>query len=169
MRKMLIPTLLFSLLWLPLPVRAVEPGSPAPDFSLKTTKGENVHLSDFKGRPIILKLATTWCPTCKQQSQEFKAAAAFLKDHNVAIVEVFLQDSEQMVRDYFLGQENLPEAVILDDGTALKAYNVYLIPRVILIDQEFKVRRDGSLIPAKDLIFELEKFVGAPGKKAQGS
>jgi hypothetical protein len=74
-----------------------------------------------------------------------------------------------MVRDYFKDQESLAQAVILDDGTALKAYNVYLIPRVILIDQAFKIRRDGSLIPAKDLIYELGKFVGPSGQKAQGS
>jgi hypothetical protein len=40
---------------------------------------------------------------------------------------------------------------------------------VILIDQAFKIRRDGSLIPAKDLIYELGKFVGPSGQKAQGS
>jgi hypothetical protein len=63
MRKLLLPLLIVAFLCFPWAVLAVETGSVAPDFNLKTTQGESVRLSDFKGRPIILKLATTGSPT----------------------------------------------------------------------------------------------------------
>jgi len=152
--------LVFSFLFLlPALAPAMEQGEPAPDFKLPTLEGETVRLSDYRGRIILLKLATTWCPTCKQQSEAIEDAEAYLKEKNVAVLEVFLQDSESMVRKYREKNTVNPDFVtLLDDGSVRKAYNVYLIPRVLFIDQEFKVRRDGSIMSAKQLILEVDKM-----------
>ena len=161
MKKHLALSLLafLSLLLFSVSAVAVEIGATAPDFKLPGLDGKQVSLSDYKGQIIVLKLATTWCPTCKQQSQEIQSAANFLRDNNVAFIEVFLQDSEKMVREYLKGEKyEMPFAALLDDGRALKAYNVYLIPRLVIIDQDFKVRRDGSLLSDRELIGEIEKF-----------
>ena len=139
---------------------AIEVGETAPDFSLPNLSGEKVALASFKGQPILLKLATTWCPTCKQQSAELGRIKDYLQEKNVAVVEVFVQDSEKMVRDYVAGEGlERNHVVLLDDGTAAKAYNVFVIPRVILIDQNFKVQRDGSLVSGRDLKEKLGQLV----------
>lgn len=161
MKKHLALPLLFcfSLLLLAGGAEAIEVGALAPDFELPTLDGKQVSLSDFKGQPIVLKLATTWCPTCKQQTQEIQSAGNFLRDRKVAVVEVFLQDSEKMVREYLHGEKfAMPHVALIDDGRALKAYSVYLIPRLLIIDQDFKVRRDGSLLSDRELIVEVEKI-----------
>jgi peroxiredoxin len=165
MKKMLAPLLILLLVSLfAVDATALETGAVAPDFELPTLEGKRVRLSDYKGQIIVLKLATTWCPTCKQQSQEIRDIDGALRDRNVAYVEVFLQDSEKMVREYLQGEKlTMPHVALMDDGTALKAYNVYLIPRLLVIDQDFKVRRDGSLVPSRELIMEIEK--AAAGKK----
>jgi peroxiredoxin len=159
-KNLALPLLIFlSLFLLAGGAAAVEIGATAPDFKLPTLDGKQVSLSDYKGQVIVLKLATTWCPTCKQQTQEIQSAGNFLRDHNVRVVEVFLQDSEKMVNEYLKGEKfEMPFVALLDDGRALKAYNVYLIPRVLIIDQDFKVRRDGSLLSDRELIVEIEKF-----------
>ncbi len=167
MRRFLIPALFLVFLAVLAvgPAAALEAGATAPDFELKTVDGKVVRLSDFKGQIILLKLATTWCPTCKQQSAEIIDAGKYLKEHNVAVVEVFLQDSEPMVREYLKGEKyEMPFAAVIDDGQARKAYSVYLIPRVLFIDREFKVRRDGNLMPARELIREIEA-IDAQGEK----
>jgi len=161
MKKHLVFSILvfLSLLLISFNATAVEIGATAPDFKLPSLDGKQVSLSDYKGQIIILKLATTWCPTCKQQSQEIQSASKVLRDNNVAFIEVFLQDSEKMVREYLKGEKHeMPFAALLDDGRALKAYNVYLIPRLVIIDQDFKVRRDGSLLSDRELIGEIEKL-----------
>lgn len=141
------------------PVAAIEKGAPAPDFELKTLEGNKVRLSDYKGQIILLKLATTWCPTCRQQMEEIKEAGKFLTGKKVVLVDVFLQDSEKMIREYLEGEDfQVPFVALLDDGSAHKAYNVYLIPRVLLIDENFKVQRDGSLLSARDLIKQVQKI-----------
>jgi peroxiredoxin len=166
MKRLLAPFLTVSLSFLIVlfffsPVVAIEAGAPAPDFELKTLEGKKVRLSDYKGQIILLKLATTWCPTCRQQTEEIKEAGKFLAAKNVIVVDVFLQDSEKMVREYLEGEDlQVPFVALLDDGSAHKAYNVYLIPRVLLIDGNFNVRRDGSLLPARELIKQVQKITG---------
>ncbi len=154
--RLLLVLLLFA--FAPLS-RAVENGVLAPDFKLPTLEGKQVSLSDFKGQVIVLKLATTWCPTCQQQSQEIGQLKDYLLAHDVAVVEVFVQDSEQMVRDYVKGME-FAHPILLDDGRAARAYNLYLIPRLLLIDRDFKVQRDGSLIGAAALKESIGKLLG---------
>ncbi len=162
MQKFLLPLVfvLFSLLVLPAPSRALDVGKAPPDFKLKTLDGKDVRLSDFKGQVIVLKLATTWCPTCKQQTEEFVSAGSFLKDKNVQVLEVFLQDTPEMVKEFVKGKaEAAPILPLIDDGQVHKKFNVYLIPRVLVIGPDFVVRRDGSVISAYDLKKQIEPLL----------
>src|ERR1700761_1911129 len=44
------------------------PGSPAPDFSLKSTPDQSVNLSDFRGQPVVLAFyPADWSPVCGDQ------------------------------------------------------------------------------------------------------
>jgi len=165
MKKVLLTSSL-ALLFLvvtALSIGAVEIGASPPDIQLKDIDGRDFRLSDHKGELLILKLATTWCPTCRQQNAEFHELAEFLKEKNIRIVEVFLQDSEKMVRDYLAGEKfDSPFNAMLDNGQALSAYNVYLIPRVLLIDRDFLVMRDGNILTAQQIKAEFEKVPTAP-------
>jgi peroxiredoxin len=152
MKNRLIRLALFFFILL-VPVTMVQadmkPGSAVPDFELTDMEGRKIKLSDYKGHPFILKLATTWCPSCKQQSAEFIKAKDFLIENKVPVIEVFVDDTEDEVSRYTQKYPLAgPHAIILDDGTVYKAYNVYLIPRVLVVDKNFKVKRDGSVIDA---------------------
>ena len=49
---------------------ALQPGTPAPDFSLRATPDQIVSLSDFRGRPVILAFyPADWSPVCGDQMQ----------------------------------------------------------------------------------------------------
>ena len=150
----------------PVTVVAIEVGAPAPDFKLKSLAGQEVSLSDFKGRLVLLKLATTWCPTCKQLSTEIEKVGEFLEENKVVFLEVFVQDSKEMI-EKFLGDAEPPMTfhALLDDGQAYKAYNVYLIPRFLVVDAEQVIRFDsaGRSVMAADIISMVEEF-GRPPK-----
>jgi peroxiredoxin len=164
--KRAFTVLLFTLLCLtPVGVVAIETGAKAPDFKLKNLAGQEVSLSDFKGRVVLLKLATTWCPTCKQLSAEIDKIGEFLKEQDVVFLEVFVQDSKKMI-EKFLGDTEPPMTfhALLDDGQAYEAYSVYLIPRFLVIDAEQVVRFDssGRNVLAADIIAMVKEFSGPP-------
>jgi peroxiredoxin len=47
---------------------ALPAGTPAPDFSLRTTPDQEVSLSDFRGQPVILAFyPADWSPVCGDQ------------------------------------------------------------------------------------------------------
>lgn len=135
-------------------------GSDAIDFKARNLTGEIVRLSDFKGKPIILKLATTWCPTCKEQSREFIKAGDYLKDNDVVVVEVFIQEKASRIEKY-LSKYDYPMTFVplIDEGEISGKYGVYMIPRVLLIDRDFKIRRDGNIMKKSDLIEKLGPLV----------
>jgi peroxiredoxin len=140
---------------------ATQAGEAAPDFKLKSLTGEDVSLSDFKGRLVLLKLATTWCPTCKLLSAEIKKVGPFLKEQNVVVLEVFVQDSKKTILEY-LGDHEPPMTfhALLDDGQAYDAYNVYLIPRILVIDKDQVVRFDssGQNVKADDIRAMVQEY-----------
>ncbi len=172
MKKKHLAALLTILLisFLAAPVWSLEQGSVPPDFQLPDLDGKEFRLSEHKGEVMILKLATTWCPTCRQQSADFHEIGDFLKENNIRLVEVFVQDSEKMVREY-IDNESYPMSfdAILDDGRVLKDYSVYLIPRVLLIGPDFTISRDGNMLPADELKKELEKLIARAPAVSEGA
>ena len=153
---------LIALLVAPLCAGAVEVGKPAPGFTLKSVDGKTVSLADFKGKVVVLKLATTWCPSCKVLSKELAALGPFFKEQDVAVLEVFVQDTPEMVTRYFAGESfPMTHHALLDDMQVYKGYSVYLIPRLLVVDREQKVRFDNgnsaNVIPAA----EIRKLVEA--------
>ena len=64
--KSLTKWIFLSLTWLALSVQAEPQAQPAPDFTLKDASGEDVSLSDYRGKVVILHFWATWCPYCKR-------------------------------------------------------------------------------------------------------
>ncbi len=162
--RTLLSTLLvfFVILILPVTVAlALENGESAPDFTLPALDGGQVSLESLRGRVVVLDLATTWCPSCQQQMGELEALQDFFRQNDVAVLQVFLQDTEEMVREH-VGERNHPKffAHLLDDGQVRRAYNVYLIPRLLVLDRDLKVARDGSLMTAEAMRQLVQQLVG---------
>lgn len=142
------------------PVLALNVGDPAPDFSGTSIDGEKVSLSGMKGKIVVLKLATTWCPTCKEQMRELQKAGDFLSAHEIPVVEIFFQESANVVRKYLKKHSGKVKPIAMtDEGDIFGAYNVYLIPRLLVIDKEGQVARDGGVMDAANMQILIEHLL----------
>ncbi len=160
LRNLFLVSLLF-VGFLPAPATAyLECGSTAPDFEAVGLDGTDVHLSDFKGKVIVLKLGTTWCPDCIGQTGDILAAGEFLKENDIVVVDVFIQENRRSVSNYLHGKQFAMRFVpLLDDGQAHRAYQVYLIPRLVIIDRDFKIAHDGLRLSAEILREKITPLV----------
>lgn len=165
--------IVFLLLALPLAVwggqNFFKDGDAAPDFSGTALDGKPFRLSALKGHVVVLKLATTWCPTCQKQDVDFDNMREYLRDHNIQVVEVFLQEKESTIRNYLAKHNSeIPRTALISDGEVFSDYNVFFIPRVVVIDRQGIVRRDGLDISAYDLTKLLDPLVAGAPEAATG-
>jgi cytochrome c biogenesis protein CcmG, thiol:disulfide interchange protein DsbE len=136
-----------------------EVGSPAPDFQLPALDGgDDVRLSELRGRPVIVNFWASWCNPCRQEFPLLKQA---LRDHSVsrlAVVGVTYQDIPSDSRDFVKKQSSTWPQGVDDGGAVAKAFGVRAIP------QSFFVRADGTIV-ARIFGFTSEAALADPLEK----
>jgi peroxiredoxin len=57
-------------------------GMPAPDFSLESSTGNSITLSDFRGKPVILAFyPADWSPVCGDQMSLYNEVLPLFEEH----------------------------------------------------------------------------------------
>src|SRR5579864_6880362 len=64
----------------------------APDFALKDASGNTVHLSDYKGKVVLLDFWATWCGPCKIEIPWFMEFEQQLKSRGFAVLGVSMDE-----------------------------------------------------------------------------
>lgn len=113
----------------------------APDFTVLNQKGENVQLSDYIGKPVVINFWATWCPPCKAELPDFDKACAEYDD--VVFLMVNLTDGSRdtkAVVDAFIAENGYTFPVYYDTAySAAYAYNVSSIPATYFISADGSV------------------------------
>ncbi|MBB3869972.1 redoxin domain-containing protein [Geobacillus sp. NFOSA3] len=117
-------------------------GNAAPDFSLQTLNGQTIHLSDFRGKPVIVNFWTTWCPPCKKEMPDMeKFYKAYHSDVELLAVHLTSQDTRENVKS-FINEYQLSFPVVLDEKKkALELYHIQTIPTSYIIDKDGVIRK----------------------------
>jgi peroxiredoxin len=136
----------------------LSPGNRAPNFTFKDVKGNDVSLTDFKGKVVYLDFWATWCGPCRREIPAAKALETSLKGKDVVFLAVSLDESEKEWKDLVKKQE-LPGIHLLSPGNfesiAAQLYKVQGIPRYYLIDRNGMIVDNDAPRPtdgAKDAI-----------------
>src|SRR5689334_6087292 len=75
-------------------MKELQEGQPAPDFELKDQDGKTVHLSDYKGKTVILYFyPKDDTPGCTKESCSFRDNLSALGKLGVAVLGVSLDDA----------------------------------------------------------------------------
>ncbi len=119
-------------------------GAAAPDFSLSDIDGNDVTLSELKGKTVLLDFWGTWCHACISGIPQLKQAAAKYADRLV-VVSIDCRDDKEAwlagVEKYGLGWTNLREEDSMPSSekpTVL--YNVTAFPTKVVIGADGRIR-----------------------------
>ena len=111
----------------------------APDFTVFDIDGNEVHLQDFFGKPIVLNFWASWCGPCKSEMPDFNEKYQELGEE-VQFLMVNMTDGSREtveVASEFVSGQGYTFPVFYDTYQhAATVYGVYSLPTTFFIDAE---------------------------------
>jgi peroxiredoxin len=109
----------------------------APAFSLKSLNGEQISLSDFKGKPVLITFWATWCVSCKEELPVLEKFSVGKRDQ-LAILLITIDGERKGAVQKIVSQNKitLPVLLLLKEKV-MDQYGVRgWVPLTFLVDQE---------------------------------
>ena len=134
---------------------APQVGQPAPDFTAVDSKGDPVHLSEYRGKTVVLEWTNADCPyTHKHYSSGNMQSVQALAQKN-GIVWLTVVSSAPGKQGYVNGpaadaltqsRKAVPTAVLLDpEGQVARLYAAKTTPHMFVIDKDGALRYTGGI------------------------
>jgi len=140
----------------------------APDFELKDGDGKLVHLSDYKGKVVVLDFWATWCGPCRIEIPWFTELERNHKDKGFEVLGVSMDDEGWDVVKPFLAETGVNYRVVMGNDATAQAYGgVDALPTTFLIDREGKIAAVHlGLVSKKDIVDGVEQLLQDTSKIA---
>ena len=133
----------------------------APDFSLLTLNGEEVKLTDYEDKIVILDFWATWCGPCRRGIPDLVSIQKEYKDDVVVIGISLDQPSTQPYIKSFIDHFGINYPIVLGTIDVVIAYgNIQAIPTSFIIDRERNiVKKHVGLVPKATIVKEINTLL----------
>jgi thioredoxin-dependent peroxiredoxin len=103
----------------------LEPGDPAPDFTLLDADGKLVSLADFRGRKVIVYFyPAAMTPGCTTEACDFRDSLASLQGAGFAVLGISPDPPDKLAK--FRARDSVTFPLLADtDKTVLQAYGAW--------------------------------------------
>src|SRR5690606_35233576 len=108
---------------------------PAPDFTLTTFDGESFHLSEYRGKVVVINFWSSWCVPCPDEAPILQSVWERYRERGVVLVGVTYldagRDSLDFIQEFGITYFNGP-----DIGSRItEDYRITGVPETFIVDQ----------------------------------
>jgi thiol-disulfide isomerase/thioredoxin len=119
----------------------VSPPQNPPDVAFLTQDGAEHHLSEFKGRGMVVNMWATWCAPCVAEMPSLEALSKALAPHDIAVLPLSSdRGGVDVVQAWYKAHGITALPVLLDPRSAMaRAFNARGIPTTVIINTQGQV------------------------------
>ena len=146
-------------------VSASIPGNgTAPEFTLQALDGKTVHLSDYRGKAVLLNFWATWCGPCKIEMPWFVELQKEYGPEGLQIVGVAMDDASTQEIGDFAKDMGVNYPVLIGKESVGDAYGgVQFLPENFYINRNGKiVDRAFGLKGRSEIEDEIKRILASP-------
>jgi peroxiredoxin len=112
----------------------------APDFTLKTLDGQEITLSQLRGKMVLLDFWATWCGPCRESIPHFIQIYKTYRENGFEMIGLSVDKGDEGVVRRFIESMEISYPVVIASEEVVRNYKVTAIPTTFLIDKEGKIR-----------------------------
>lgn len=112
----------------------IEIGKVLPDFTLKNLKGEDVSLSDYKDKIVLVNFWATWCGFCDAEMPDLERLHK--ENDDIVVLAVNVSEGKSVVEKYIQKGGYTFEVVLDEDGKISQDYLVSGLPASYFTDKD---------------------------------
>jgi len=115
-------------------------GKKAEDFSMDLN-GKPAHLSDLRGKVVVLNFWATWCPPCVEETPGLNRLQKYIESRNGVVIGVSA-DEDPAIYEKFLHEKGVIFPTYRDPGTKdehspiAQDYGTSMYPETYIIDRK---------------------------------
>lgn len=115
-------------------------GQPAPDFALKSSTGENLRLSEYRGDVVMINFWATWCGPCRQEMPLLDELYSRYQRVGFNLLGVNIDDDSGRAMA-MIEELGVRFPVLFDDRKEVsRMYAVDAMPVTVIVDRAGQVR-----------------------------
>ncbi len=114
-------------------------GDRACDLDLPDLEGKPVHISQFKGKVVVVNFWATWCDPCREEIPDFVRLHKEYRGRGLEIIGVSMDTGKEEQVKAFAKKFGIEYPIVVGDIRVARQWLVQGIPRTLLIDREGKV------------------------------